>query len=76
MDGSFIDRDNDWKRLGAESKCSILDSMPSVKYLLDFQIKMLHLDFYGKVRTGNVDLAVTSVETVFEAEGLDEVTYG
>lgn len=50
--------------------------MPSVKYLWDFHIKMLRLDFYGKVRTRNMDLGITNVETVFEAEGLDEVTYG
>lgn len=50
--------------------------MPSVKYLLDIQIKMSHLEFYGTVRTGNMDLGVTSVEIVFDAEGLDEVTCG
>lgn len=42
-------------------------------YLWEIQMEMSCLEFWGKVRTGNVGLGGSSIERVFKAERLDEI---
>lgn len=64
-----------WADWGRRIKGSVLD-MPSVIYLLETQVEMSCLQFWGKVRTGNVGLGGSNTEIVLEAEGLEETPCG